>query len=111
MFIGELSTFIGKISSSGATLNRAQGVVAFGPKQSGVTFYLDCNGTNNAIGNLVWRRLQSASSLSVSTRSKALRLDLTSESFAYATFVCSDQVTGETVSIIATTGMWLVSVS
>jgi len=70
------------------------------------TSFLDCNGTNNVIGNLRWSRQGSALPFTVNSRSTVLRIDITSgnTSDIYGEFTCSDIVTNEELTITITAG-------
>ena len=106
--LAELSLFCGQATSVGATVSRVQGVVALGLGGGGGTStrqYLDCNGTNNAIGNLQWIKDNGALRLTTAARSNALRLDFSSaEEQDEGIYTCRDTVTGDSVSINVTGG-------
>ena len=105
--LAELSLFRGQVTSSGATFSPVQGIVALGLGGGGVPTrqYLDCNGTNHAIGNLQWNRDNGVISLTISSRMRELRLDLSSATEQdEGIYTCMDTVTGDSVSINVTGG-------
>ena len=95
------------MTSGGAIVSRVQGVIALGLGRGGTSTrqYLDCNGTNNAIGNLRWSKDCGTISLTIAARSNALRLDFYSvNEHDKGIYTCRDTVTGDSVSINVTGG-------
>ncbi len=87
------------------TVVRVQGVVALGLGGNPVGQFLDCNGTNNIWTNLVWRKDNAGTRISVTTRSAGLRIDLTNAQLSdEGVYMCVDTVTGDSVSINVTGG-------
>ena len=104
--LAELSLIRGQVTSSGWMVSPVQGVLALGLGGLGSTTrqYLDCNGTNNAIGNLQWSK-DNGGSITTASRSNALRLDLSKANDQdEGIYICRDTVTGDTVSINVTGG-------
>ena len=103
--LAELSLFRGQVTSGGATVSPVQGLVALGLNGTLTKQYLDCNGTNNAIENLQWNKENGEIRLTVSARSNAQRLDLSSANKQdEGIYTCRDTVTGDSMSINVTGG-------
>ncbi len=78
-------------------------MVALGLGGDPVGQFLDCNGTNNIVTNLVWRKDNAETRFSVTTRSTGLRLDVTNAQLSdEGVYMCMDNVTGDSVSINVT---------
>ena len=100
-----LSLFHGRVTTAAVTIVRVQGVVALGLGGDPVGRFLDCNGTNNIVTNLVWRKDNAETRFSVTTRSDGKRLDLSTAQFSdEGVYMCVDTVTGDSVSINITGG-------
>ncbi len=70
-----------------------------------VTQFLDCNGTQNNVNNLVWRKDNAGTRFSVTVRINGKRLDLTNAQLSdEGIYMCVDTVTGDSVSINVTGG-------
>ena len=96
-----LSLYHGRVTSE-VTIVRVQGVVALGLGGDPVGQFLDCNGTNNIVTNLVWRKDNAETRFSVTTRSTGLRLDVTNAQLSdEGVYMCVDNV-GDSVSINVT---------
>ncbi len=72
-----LSLYHGRVRDEVTVVVQVQGVVALGLGGNPVSQFLDCNGTQNNVTNLVWRKDNAETRFSVAARSTGLRLDLT----------------------------------
>jgi len=89
--------------SDGVILVRMQGVVALGLGGVPVSQFLDCNGTQNNVNNLAWRKDNAETRFDVQTRSTGIRLDLsTAQPSDEGIYMCVDTVTGDSISINVT---------
>ncbi len=99
-----LSLFHGRVTTE-ITIVRVQGVVALGLGGDPVGRFLDCNGTNNIVTNLVWRKYNAGTRFSETARITGLRLDLSTAQLSdEGEYMCVDTVTGDSVSINITGG-------
>ncbi len=97
-----LSLYHGRVTSE-VTIVRVQGVVALGLGGYLVGQFLDCNGTNNIVTNLVWRKDNAETRFSEITRSDRLRIDVSNAQLSdEGIYMCMDTVTGDSVSINVT---------
>ena len=105
--LAELSLFRGQVTPDGVTVSPVQELVALGLTGNSTLTkqYLDCNGTNNAIENLQWNKENGAIRLTITARSNARRLDLSSANDEdEGIYTCRDTVTGNSMSINVTKG-------
>ncbi len=97
-----LSLYRGRVQDE-VIVVQVQGVVALGLGGNPVGQFLDCNGTQNNVNNLVWRKDNAETRFKVAARSTGLRIDVTNAQLSdEGIYMCVDTVTGDSVSINAT---------
>ena len=105
MLSAELSISRGRVSSSGATIEEVEGVVALALGVRGVNQFLDCTGTHFNGSNLEWRRENGILTFPTQTRSISKRLDLSNAQYSdEGIYTCSDSFTNDSISINITGG-------
>ncbi len=95
-----LSLYRGRVRNEVTVVVQVQGVVLLKLGGNPVSQFLDCNGTQNNVTNLVWRKDNAETRFSVAARSTGLRLDLTNAQVSdEGVYMCVDTVTGDSVPI------------
>ena len=102
-FPAQLSIIRGRVSSTGASQEAVEGVVALALGGMAGSQFLDCTG--GEVSNLEWRRENGVLTFPEPTRMNAKRLDLSNAQYSdEGIYTCSDSSNGQSVSINITGG-------